>query len=154
MFEKLKSIHHVIKKHIQKRTFTEEVIYPEHEPRADSKGFAEAKNQLYKDGHYKCWICGTTENLECHHYGCEFALEENCDMNSLKEYLITNDIYGYSQQLKEKPIENCNDVRNMMILCTKHHRLPYFGIHNTTYSSWIMQKLCKQGDNPLVDENK
>lgn len=114
-----------ISSHEQKRTFVEDIEVPEHIERSESNEFRQSKEQLKKDGHDHCFICGCKDNLECHHFGVEYYLAQDCDFDKLKQFLQLFDVYGYSEQLKDKPITSCDDIRNMMMLCTKHHRLPF-----------------------------
>lgn len=143
-----------VKEHKSKRRITEVVIYPEHEPREESRLFRKNKERLIEDGHFECWVCGSTENLQVHHYGCEWSLENVCDFKKLKEFLEEWDPYGYSKTLKKKPIECVDDIRNMMVLCREHHIEVVNGIHQTTFPIWIIQKLAKKGEEPVPDDNQ
>lgn len=149
-----KSVKRLIAEHIQRHTFTEEMVGPQHEERTTSPLFLQSKKQLKQDGHFKCYVCGTTENLESHHFGCEKSEENVCDMQLLELYLIEHDIYGYSHAMLGTPIISTDDVRNQMILCTCHHREKGTGIHNMTHGFWVMQKICKTGQNPVIDPDE
>jgi hypothetical protein len=142
----------IVKAHIEKRTFTEEDYYPDHGNRTESEEFREDKKKLKQDGHYKCFICGCTEKLEDHHYGSEWAFANGIDFDELKEFLLTFDVYGYSHAMKDIPLTSVDDIRNQMMLCTKHHRHPKYGIHYTTLSTWIAQKLEKAGVELVPEE--
>jgi len=135
------------------RHLTEFVIYPEHTKREESEEFKKNKERLKEDGHYKCWICGSTENLQVHHFGCEWALAKDCDFEKLKEFCEEFDPYGYGRLLKNKPITSVDDIRNLLVLCEKHHIEKLYGIHEITFPIWIIQKLAKKGIEP-IPENK
>jgi hypothetical protein len=142
----------IVKSHKEERTIKEVVIYPDHVKRKESEEFKKSKERLKEDGHFKCWVCGDTEHLEVHHFGCEWALEEDVDFDKLKELLEEFDPYGYGKLLKNKPLTSVDDIRNMLVLCEKHHRHPEEGIHETTFPIWIIQRLTKQGIEPIPEE--
>ena len=112
----------------------------------ESPEFKKTKERLKEDGHFTCWICGATEKLQVHHFGVEYALNNDCDFDKLKEFLELFDIYGYSKLLKDKPITTADDIRNMMVLCPEHHIERATGIHETTFPIWQAQKWFKQYD--------
>lgn len=132
--------------HVQHETVTEDIFYPEHGPRTDENPeFNKARDHLITTLGIGCHICGSKENLEAHHYGTEFAEEPNCDMDKLKAFLLEWDVHGRSAILKDTPIKDSADIRNLMILCATHHRHKDKGIHALTYPIWIMQKVAKDG---------
>lgn len=141
-----------INEHKTIRHLTEEVITPEHVKRTESEEFRKNKERLKDDGHFKCYICGSTENLQVHHFGCEWSLENDCDFEKLKAFLEEWDPYGYGKLLKNKPITSVDDIRNLLVLCEYHHIHPIDGIHETTFPVWIIQKLAKQGTEPVPEE--
>lgn len=142
-----------VSSHKVERTIKEIVIYPEHVKRTESDEFHESKERLKADGHYQCYICGCQEKLEAHHYGCEWALEQDCDFDKLKQFCEEFDPYGYGYLLRNKPISSVDDVRNLLVLCERHHRAPEDGIHECTFPVWIMQKLARQGTDPVPEES-
>lgn len=146
-------------KHIQKRTLKEFSITPEHGKR-DTYIFHKSCQKLKNEEHYKCFICGSTEHLEAHHFA-EFSFEEIIDFDKLKELLLIFDFYGYSKQLINEPITSVDDIRNLVILCEEHHRgvdkqnnNSGIGIHSTTCPDWIIQKICKDNEDPIPQENE
>ena len=68
------------------RHLIEVIITPEHAERTEPAEFRRSKERLKADGHDKCWVCGTTENLQVHHFGCEWSLENICDFAKLKAF--------------------------------------------------------------------
>jgi hypothetical protein len=144
----------IIQAHNDKAVFKESVIVPEHVDRKESPLFKSNKTKLRNDGHYKCWVCENTENLEVHHYLCEWSMENACDLDKLKEVAELFDVYGYAKKYSSKPITSVDDIRNLMVLCSYHHKETYTGVHNLTFSTWILQKIGKSGAEIVVDEDK
>lgn len=128
--------------HEQNKTLTENIIIPEHEERTETPDFTQAKNQLRIDGHFYCWICGTTENIEVHHFWAEWCLSKIVNLTVVKALCALFDIYGYSKKYADKPFESINDIRQMMCLCKKHHTGKGTGIHCVDFVTWIAQKVC------------
>jgi hypothetical protein len=140
------------KSHEVKRTLKEDIIYPDHESRTTSELFLKSKERLKEDGHDECFICGSKENIETHHFGCEYSLANNCDFEKLKKLLLIFDIYGYSGLLKDIPIENVDDIRNMMNLCRHHHIETETGIHECSFPIFISQFIEKDGINMIPND--
>lgn len=103
------------------RHLTEVVITPEHADRTESPEFRHSKDRIKKDGHFKCWVCGAMENLQVHHFGCEWSLQNVCDFEKLKAFCEEWDPYGYGKLLRNIPIITADDVRNMLVLRMQHH---------------------------------
>lgn len=151
----------MIEAHEIKRTLTEIVIDPSHVDRAESPEFRHSKERLKADGHYKCWVCGSTENLQAHHLGCEWSLQNVCDFEKLKAFCEEWDPYGYGRLLRNIPITSADDVRNMLVLCQEHHTgvdhadgNSGTGIHSLSFPVWIMQKLAKDGCDPVPQQGE
>lgn len=142
-----------ISSHEQKRTFVEDIEVPEHIERSESNEFRQSKEQLKKDGHDHCFICGTDKNLQVHHFLCEWSLSNDCDEQKLREMAKIFDPYGYGKQWDGKPI-TMDSLPNLLVLCQEHHTHPEFGIHCLPFNEWIMQRLCKTGDDPVIEDNK
>lgn len=138
-----------VSEHLMTKTITERIIDPRHAHRRNTKAFRASKRRLKEDGHYRCYICGSATQPEAHHYGCEWMQEEDVDLDELKAFLLSWDVYGYSHLLQHRPITTVDDVRNLMVLCKPHHVERLTGIHEMTFSWWIMQKLAKQGEDPV-----
>lgn len=142
--------------HIEAKTIRDIVIDPDHAARTESAVFAEAKKRLKADGHYKCWICGSTDNLQVHHFAAEYMFATIADLDKVKEFVEEFDVYGYGRLLKSQPIVSIEEVRCLMVLCQTHHTgvdhedgNSGTGIHSLTFPSWIIQKLAKNGCNPI-----
>jgi len=116
----------------------------------ESSTFRAAKRRLKQDGHYRCYICGTTQNLQVHHYGAEWMFASVIDFEKLKGFLLEWDVYGYSRLLQHQPLTSVDDIRNLLVLCAEHHVSgpqdgAANGIHDITFPAWISQKLVKGG---------
>lgn len=142
--------------HIESRTIHDVVIDPDHAARKESATFRNAKRRLKEDGHYKCFICGTDKDIQIHHFVAEYMFENIADLDKAKEIAEIFDIYGYGKLLKHKPLESIEDVRCLMALCQTHHTgvdhengNSGTGIHSTTFPSWLIQRVARDGGNPI-----
>lgn len=127
-------------RHKLTKTITEYAIVPEHATRKESDRF-ENNREILIQRVGKCYICDGTENLQAHHYGCEWSFWNDCDHIKLQKYLLDFDIYGFSQFYRSRTIDSPDDIRNLMLLCEKHHIEKERGIHEMTFPMWIMQKI-------------
>ncbi len=144
-----------IQSHEAIRQITEVLVIPSHPKRTESDLFKQSKEQLKKNGHYQCWVGQNCEgDLEAHHFGMEWCLEPDCDFDKLKEFLIEHDIYGYSKVMKNIPLISVDDIRNMLVLCKKHHTASQTGIHESTFPIWLSQKISKTGFDPVEKLNQ
>lgn len=150
-----------IKTHEEEKHIIECIIIPKHNERKESYQFRQSKKRLKEDGHYYCYICGISKKLQVHHYVCEWSLEKEVDFDKLKSFCEEWDVYGYGKLLKNTPITSVDDVRNCMVLCQKHHtgvnvtnENSGVGVHSLTFSAWIMQKISKQGYNPIPQDGE
>lgn len=142
--------------HIESRTIHDVVVDPDHANRTESETFRKAKERLKQDGHYKCWICGTDKDIQIHHFVAEYMFENIADLDKAKEVAETFDIYGYGRLLKHQPLESVEDVRCLMALCQTHHtgvdhadERSGTGIHSLTMPSWLIQRVARDGANPI-----
>ncbi len=145
-----------VAEHAQTRTLHEVVITPDHVERTESAEFRASKERLRADGHYACWVCGSTENLQVHHFGIEWSLAGIADWNKVAAFCEEWDPYGYGRLLRNHPIDSADDVRNMLVLCQEHHTGVDHadggsgtGIHSLTFPAWIVQKLARTGADPI-----
>ncbi|MDP4119643.1 MAG: hypothetical protein Q8876_01095 [Bacillota bacterium] len=142
--------------HIERKTIHDIVIDPDHAKRVETSIFRKAKERLKDDGHYKCFICGAIENLQVHHFAVEYMFEELADIEKVKSFVEEFDPYGYGRLLKNVALTSIEDVRCLLVLCENHHVGDDnedgdggTGIHNLTFPTWIIQKLCRDGCNPV-----
>jgi len=145
-----------VQMHKQSRNLFEVVITPEHDDRTESPEFRKSKEQLKTDGHFKCWVCGSVNDLQVHHYAAEWSLADDVDFDKLKAFCEEWDVYGYGNFYKDTPMTSVDDIRNMLVLCQQHHTgvdhddsNSGTGIHSMTFPAFIMQKLSKKDQNPI-----
>jgi len=101
---------------------------------------------LKDDGHYRCWICGNdVADLQVHHWICEWSLWESADPAKVALIARVWDPYGYAAALGDQPFLSADDIRNLMVLCRAHHIQQVTGIHTTTMSAWLSQRVAKDG---------
>jgi len=142
----------MVDEHIEKKTLTEIEVTPKHGKR-NTTAFHKSVKRLQDDGHYFCSHCGVKEKIEVHHLH-EFSLENICDFDKLKEYLITHDEYGYSKLMIDEQITTVDDVRNLLCLCKPHHTGKGTGIHELEYAVWLAQRTCKKGEDPIPQKDE
>jgi hypothetical protein len=132
---------------VKKDTLHELLVLPERDEREETPEFRQTKKTLREDGHWKCFICGCEDNLEVHHFGCEYSLRDNCNFDKLKIFCEIFDPYGYGEKLKDTTMTSVDDVRNALMLCRNHHLSSdgdgvANGIHNLSFPVWIAQLVC------------
>jgi hypothetical protein len=142
--------------HLESRTIKDVVVDPDHAQRTESPTFAASKKRLQEDGHYQCWICGSTQNLQVHHFAAEYMFENIADPEKVKTFVEEFDVYGYGRLMSHQPVVSIEEPRCLMVLCQAHHTgvdhedgNSGTGIHSMTFPSWIIQKLAKDGANPI-----
>lgn len=136
----VKKIVEIKGEHNLRQTLNVDVWYPDHPPRTESSTFAATRRKLIESGLGECYICGSKEELEAHHWHVEWAFADAVDWDRLR---ILHPSYDWSAF---KSAEDFVDHEyNMMVLCETHHRHKNHGIHNLPYPIWIMQKHVKAG---------
>jgi hypothetical protein len=131
--------------HEQHETLQEDVWVPEHFQRTESFEFRRNKRQLVTKLNLGCWICDAKEKREVHHFACEWSLWNDMDPAKVLEIAHTFDPYGFAAHNPDAPIESPDDIRNLMVLCEKHHRAPRFGVHTVTFPIWVAQRSVRPG---------
>lgn len=130
--------------HEQDETLHQIVLYPEHAQRTESEEFRRNKHELVHGRDEPCWISGSREKREVHHF-FEWSLWNSLDPVKVLEVLKMLNPYGYPEADYEKPIESPDDIRNLVVLSEEYHRGPYKGVHMITFPIWIAQKAVKDG---------
>lgn len=121
--------------HEFKETITIDIYYPDHPPRTESSLFTRTKHHLIKVLDTPCWVCGTKENREVHHFHAEWADEGGIEWDKMR---ILHPAFAWSTF--NEPSDFIDSEYNMKILCATHHRLKNHGIHMLSYPIWIMQR--------------
>jgi hypothetical protein len=121
--------------HLVTETIRYQVYYPNHAERAPSARFNKTKRNLIHIKDTPCWICGSKERREVHHYHVEWAYADGVDWDKMKSLHPTFDWTQF-----RVPEDFVDHEYNMMVLCEEHHRGPGTGIHQLPYPVWVMQK--------------
>ena len=130
--------------HEVNKTIHEEVIYPGHEKRTQSELFAKNKHHLVAELDTPCWICGGKVNREVHHL-IEWSLFPAIDPKKMLEAFKFFDFYGYTKKDPNTLPDSPDDIRNLVVLCEKHHRGVDNGVHDLSFPIWIALKCLKEG---------
>jgi hypothetical protein len=134
----------IVPAHERVETITEVVEYPAHEERAESPAYRHARHILIDRLDLPCRICGSREQRETHHI-FEWAEWGNMDPAKVLTALRQIDFYGFGHEKGDEPVATPDDIRNLVVLCRHHHRLPGGGIHNLTGPIWMAQLGEKAG---------
>lgn len=121
--------------HEMREQITIDIFYPDHSPRTESPLFTQTKHHLIKVLNTPCWICGSKENREVHHFHVEWADADGVDWDKMRT-LHPN----FPWSTFKEPKDFVDSEYNMMVLCEKHHRGKDHGIHLLPYPIWIMQR--------------
>ncbi len=139
--------------HFKKGTFQEQYWIPAHNKRRESSLFRKNKKFIRDDCGSPCWVCGSVEDREVHHI-FEWSLWNAMDTKKVTNILNAIEFYDddytskainvakLRKKIKElyvkiPTINTPDDIRNLVVLCRKHHRLKYTGIHTITFPIWL-----------------
>ncbi len=131
----------MVEEHTIKRTLVEITDDPAHDERTETEEFESNRKKLISMG-ITCFSCGSKEKLEAHHI-VEWAYFNKISKRKMKKLLRVFDPYGYSQKLIKTTIKDPDDIRNLIILCKKCHRLKYTGIHEVSFPAWVAQACAR-----------
>jgi hypothetical protein len=120
--------------HEEKGTIHFDICYPNHAPRTESALFRATKHHLVKVLDTPCWVCGTKEKREVHHFHIEWADSEGVDWEKMRALHPAFDWSTFKEAA-----DFVDSAYNMRVLCEKHHRGVNHGIHMLPYPMWIMQ---------------
>ena len=127
--------------HLRRMTYHVTRYYPDHEKRAETALYRRTRHQLVVVEKRPCWICGTRQTLECHHFYVEWSDQNAVDWD--KFMAAHPDLVDWAAL--DDPSDFVDMVPNMTILCAKHHRHVNHGIHMVPYPSWELQRHMKAG---------
>lgn len=157
---------HTVKAHEQTERAEEYVMFPEHVQRSESPLFTNNKHMLVKEMKLPCFKCNLKhagnppqeafEHLEVHHWLVEWASFNAIEPQRAQQLLDSGffDPYGFAAKMKGQPFESPDDLRNLVVLCAKHHRDPHVGIHHATMPEWLSDLLTKEGQNVLLTKEE
>ena len=146
--------------HYNARTLHEIGAYPPHGPREKDpqyKVFHAARHHLIYELKVGCWIGGATldeikaglpeghlchgaTELEAHHHIAEFA-----GLNEIDWQKVAADFPQLGIHSNEDFLRAAESEGGLMILCDKHHRAPYHGIHSITEPVWKLDRYARDG---------
>lgn len=146
--------------HQTPRTLHEIASYPPHGPRETDpnyKIFHQARSHLIDVLGVGCWIGGATKTeiqhglptdhlcfgakgLEAHHHIAEFAGLNEIDWRKVAADFPQLGIHSDAEFLMMAESEG-----GLMIICSKHHRAPYHGIHSITEPVWKLDRYARDG---------
>lgn len=126
--------------HEQSQTLHFSIFYPDHPPRTESTLFRKTKHHLVAVLDTPCWVCGTKEKREVHHWHAEWADSEGIDWDKMRALHPAFDWSTFKE-----PADFIDSEYNMRILCSKHHRGINHGIHMVPLPMWEMQRIQKVG---------
>jgi|ERR1700733_9574803 len=131
--------------HEMKQTNSFDIFIPGHEPRTESATFRNTKKTL---ADAICWICGTKDSIEIHHFKSEWALINAADWTTLRA--LYPDFPDWAKIKDNDPTTYeffVDSVYNCMPLCEGHHRSTgkdgKLGIHASPYPVWSFQKIVQ-----------
>ncbi len=139
-----------VKAHIIERTLHDLIIDPEHGQRdedvTDKHIFDAARRRMKEDGHTRCFICGTDQEIQYHHLNAEYMNTKMIDFDALKRACEAFDPFGYGRLKRNISMSSPSEERNLLPLCQRHHTGENqadhgfgLGIHNTSMPTWISQ---------------
>lgn len=146
--------------HEQPSTLHEIAYYPPHGPRDTDPNyriFHSARHHLIDVLNVGCWIGGATKGqiqaglpeghlclgatqLEAHHHIAEFA-----GLNALDWQKVAKDFPQLHINSDEEFLRAAETDGGLLILCSKHHRAPYHGIHTTSEPVWKLDHYAIDG---------
>lgn len=140
--------------HVQTRTLTETLWYPDHLPRKASAEYTRTHHHLIDVLDEPCWVCGVRKStlrdkasnphgatqLETHHWHVEWALA-----NAVDPAKILADFPAMGAADDAHLRQWLDSEGQMLVLCDVHHRHGLYGIHSVTYPAWVVQRVLKAG---------
>jgi hypothetical protein len=146
----------LIHEHLERQTLIQEYWVPAHDERRESALFRKNKNFLRDQVGLPCWICrkgkADGEVLEVHHV-FEWALWNAMTPERVTRILDALEFYedGYVAcagdrkpeleralaEVAKAPVKRPDDIRNLVVLCQRHHRSRFTGVHMISFPIWI-----------------
>ena len=152
-----------VEEHYQRLTLQEYKLYPAHEARTSSSAYRRTRKRLVEVEDRPCLVCGVRKStldgrrsnpfkatqMETHHRIVEWALIKAIDLDRFNERVVGRfrlrrpDDPTYADDFSQDEMEDWIDHHedNLWVLCDKHHRAPYMGIHALSQPTWGPQDL-------------
>jgi hypothetical protein len=145
----------IVPAHEVTRRLTEEIFYPDHDPRTASEEYRKVHHHLVYDLDEACWICGVrnstlkdpaqnprgAKQMETHHSVCEWALA-----NAVDPTLVMGDFPAMGAADEPHLREWLDSEGNMLVLCDVCHRHGMAGVHMISYPAWVVQRYLDSHD--------
>jgi len=88
----------------------------------------------------RCYVCGTTDNLELHHlFSVSELFRKWCDKNNIKSVDNLDQMNEYRIKFSEDCVTELSH-ENLFTLCGKHHKQLH-NLYGQTYSNGLTQKI-------------
>jgi hypothetical protein len=135
--------------HEEKETLSVDVNIPDHAPRTETELFERTRRELIERDKV-CYICGSTESLQAHHFPIERSLTDMIDFGKFKADCLAGRwgkaAWGFDWENLKDPYDFVDDMLvNGLLLCKNHHIGKDEGIHYLPHPLWIAQKYGKEG---------
>jgi hypothetical protein len=155
-----------VEQHVQNTEVEQHIVYPDHPNRGSASSlFRKTHDILVKEMNLPCFKCfmkheevppEAYENRQVHHYLIEWAKWNAAKGESIQKALDMGfyDPYGFAKKMKGQPFISPDDIRNMMVLCQKHHTGSGTGIHHTEGPEWTSDLFTKEGVDLLLDKEQ
>lgn len=130
------------------RALHEVAWYPPHDPRKASTEYRRVHKRLVVTMDEACWVCGIRHSqggaMETHHAELEWAAERAFERDPV---MLDKLVADFKLKLKQPEELRAwlDSEGNMLVLCSKHHRGPFTGIHSITYPVWKLQRYQHAG---------
>jgi hypothetical protein len=159
--------------HELRETLSEDVFYPDHEPRTESATFRHTKKTMDAAGLAVCAVCGTKDKIQWHHRFVEWAFASAIDFEWIKGVALGTITTMWSEELQQEveipklhiiwdmirlvpnfdwnafdpanPETFVDSPANMWPLCETHHLAKLHGIHMESFPIWVVQCCLKKG---------
>ncbi len=163
MIQGLKISGPVWKPHWVSRTIKEDVLYPGHAPRKETKEYRAVRYKLVYDMDLPCLVCGVKQStlknkkenrfgakmMQTHHRMIEYAFAEGVDIDKFNKTIVPTLASHHPKDLQyKKPFTHEKMLKwvdhsphNLWVLCDVHHIGKNTGIHELTYPIWSAQDL-------------
>jgi hypothetical protein len=126
--------------HEVKETLEVDVLYPDHVQRTASALFEKSRRHIIEQQKTPCMVCGTNKDLELHHWFVEWAYSDAVDWDKMKKLHPDFDWATFKEAA-----DFVDSEYNLRVLCQKHHRAKFYGIHMIPFPNWYFQ-LAKRDD--------